>query len=660
MTDRIDSRLGRGVLFVPAATTAPPIEGETAVVVLDTAWTPATGDRPDLLGARSMLSRVIERRDLFEEALARLDAWADAAQLPDRLLVEGVTYWYRMRETTWHWLHERLLWRHALRSTFDDAISFASVPRAEEALADVIRCLGVEVRGDANHEIAESGEAVAVVKRASPSGAGRFESLLSLVRGRPGRAATARQATEWRRREEVLAERVGQLSAGAAPRVIVLTIPATYQQVRGADNGGRRDPNLGSVIPRLREAGFEPVLIGMGLDQRVDEDWHMIERDPTLLPQVLIRTRWAAAEDGARVAAALASVEAPLAEARSVPLEVDGIDLAGPLVDALRATVVRIVTSDVHQLARAERLLDELRPSAMILSQEGIRTPWLVAGADAGVPVAAVQHGVLYRTHPGYPPRRHPASVLPTRTFVYGDYERRVLLDGAYRAEEVEVSGSPRLDLDADTNAGVDSGSTPWGEVERERVRRELGVASGDRLLVVSTLHLAFVRRSHLVHMLEATLGGPLPRTHLVFKQHPGEGDAGPYRALLEGLARAGGYPAPPMTVVKDIDLYRLLRAADAHLGMHSTVLTDAVAAGTPNLIALVEGHADILGYVAAGVARPVRDVDDVRDALADPWPTDPVARKAFLDDHFRSGDASARIVETIRRSLEPLEVVRA
>ena len=50
-----------------------------------------------------------------------------------------------------------------------------------------------------------------------------------------------------------------------------------------------------------------------------------------------------------------------------------------------------------------------------------------MAAARAGVPVFALQHGVLYPTHPGYPDRRDPRLVLPSRTFVFGDYERRVL-----------------------------------------------------------------------------------------------------------------------------------------------------------------------------------------------------------------------------------------
>ena len=139
---------------------------------------------------------------------------------------------------------------------------------------------------------------------------------------------------------------------------------------------------------------------------------------------------------------------------------------------------------------------------------------------------------------------------------------------------------------------------------------------------------------------------------HIVFKQHPGERDEGPYRDLLLGLAKASGYPAPPISVVKDIDLYRLLRAADAHLGLLSTVLTEAVVTGTPNLIAMTDGHTDLLGYVQAGVARPVRTAAELLQALDASDAPDPAARQAFLDRHFLAGDASARIVDTVVASI--------
>ena len=96
--------------------------------------------------------------------------------------------------------------------------------------------------------------------------------------------------------------------------------------------------------------------------------------------------------------------------------------------------------------------------------------------------------------------------------------------------------------------------------------------------------------------------------------------------------------------MVQHIDLYRLLRSADAHLGIHSTVLTEAVAAGTRNLLADTLASSDLLGYVEAGVAVPVRDGAGFLAALERPETITPEARRAFLARHFREGSASERL----------------
>ncbi len=643
---------------VSSAAAIPEPRPDTLVLVLDPAWSPTPDGRADLVPARRRFGEVVERIDGFEAALATVDRWADATAIADRLRIEGVTYWFRLREPMWRWVHERLLLRHVLGGlALDGAPAEVVIPETETAVADVARRLwpAAAVRLETSSAPDGATGAIETAHAAPPSPASRHASpspFGRLVRSVVSRArATARSApapppagspgAERARREVVLAERVADLVAEPRPRVLVLTNPATHQRVAAAA-GDRRDPLFGAVIPGLADAGLAPILLATGIDQRRDEDWRLIEADERLLPQFLLRTRWSKPEDGARANAAVADLEVAIEPVRGSPLDIDGVDLGAAFVAALLATATHIVRTDVHMLARAGRLIDELGPRAIVLAQEGIRTPWLVAGRAAGIPVVAVQHGVLYAGHAGYPNRRHPDLCLPTRTFLYGAFERAVLLDLAYREDELEVVGSPRLDLDASP------GYLPDRAAERRAVRAELGVADGDRLLVVSTVNLRFLQRSHFAHMIEAVLGGPLPGTHVVFKQHPGEHDAGPYRALLEGLAAEGGWRPPPMSVVQDVDLLRLLRAADAHVGLLSTVLTDAVAAGTPNLIARTDRHADLLGYVEAGVARPVRTPADVRSALDDPRPADPEARSAFQARHFREGDASARIVGSI------------
>jgi hypothetical protein len=632
--------------FVASVADAPPPLPGQSTVVLDPAWTPGPGERSDVVSIRPWFAAGLEAHDLFGDSLDLIDRWGRATGAADHLVVEGVTYWFRVREPLWQWLHERLLWRYAL-AAFEGDAPFESVaaPANEAALLDVLDALGrrVETIGESDPDPAAGGG------RSTTSAMSADEPLRTALRGvvrrllpRPESPATA----ERRRRNALLDERVAMLASLPAPRIVVLTLPGSYQRIGGA-GGASRDPNLGSVIPKLHDAGLEPIVVGIGMSRTREEDWSAFESDERLLPGYLLASRWGRPEDDDRAAAVTRAVIGGVDAMPPVALDLDGLDIGPAFVAALRSLLARLIDTEVHQLARVERLIEELAPAALLMSQEGHRTPWLMAAARAGVPTFALQHGVLYPTHPGYPDRRDARLIVPSRTFVFGEYERRVLEAGAYDRGEVIVSGSPRLDLDASDDDAEAGRSDPTAE--RTAVRTELGVSDGDRMLVVSTVHTPFVRRSHLAHMIEACLGGPLPAVHVVFKQHPGERDEGPYRDLLHGLARAGGYAPPPMSVVREIDLYRLLRAADAHLGLHSTVLTDAVMAGTDDLIARVEASGDLLGYVAAGVARPVTRVADLRAALDHPQPAHPAARRTFIEDHFRPGEASARIVDEIR-----------
>ena len=126
------------IRFVESVEQVPEPSPDTLVVVLDPAWTPTPGERPDLVSARRLLGDVVERIDCYDRALELVDAWADATGIADRLFVEDTTYWFRMRETMWRWLHERLLWRHALAALeFDGEPREFEVPIDEIALAEV-------------------------------------------------------------------------------------------------------------------------------------------------------------------------------------------------------------------------------------------------------------------------------------------------------------------------------------------------------------------------------------------------------------------------------------------------------------------------------------------------------------------------------------------
>jgi hypothetical protein len=273
---------------------------------------------------------------------------------------------------------------------------------------------------------------------------------------------------------------------------------------------------------------------------------------------------------------------------------------------------------------------------------------WIAAAHAFGVPVTSVQHGVIHPWHPGYIHGGRPPSLpMVDRTYVFGDYERRLLLQrSVYQDGEVRVVGSPRLDL-AEPFAGV--GPTRGRSKIGAAVRADLGIAPDGRLLLVTTTSGEFLRRVLFPTILEPLFDRELANVHVVFKLHPREPDDDLYPRLIAEFARLKGFRPPALTVVREYDLYRLLAAADAHLGLYTTVLTEAVMARIPNLVPGDAPSADILEYVRAGVAQRVRDGAELLAAMAsEPSPADEEARRTFLADHFAAGPAGRRIVEDL------------
>jgi hypothetical protein len=431
--------------------------------------------------------------------------------------------------------------------------------------------------------------------------------------------------------------RLGLLADPRSARpLLVLSTPRAHQVVTVDGRAARLDPFLARVVSELRDGPLDPVVLELRTSLATDASWSAFSapgRERTLPGTVL--DGFADPGDAARAADEAGRVAADLESVR-VPLDIDGADL-GPALAARSADLaVRSLSRRLEEADRIDRFLRALDPAGILCINEYSRPEWLAAAARAGVPVAAVQHGIIHASHPGYVFPVRTGLLLPDRTYVFGDFERRLLTGASvFEDSEVVVSGAPRLDL---------AGPGAMTESDRTAVRAELGVAPGQRLVVFSSTSSAEIRRLVLAPVLAAIFDRPLPDVHLVVKLHPVLDDEAFYRRLLDGLGREHGRPIPS-TVVRDVDLYRLLGAADAHLGIHSTVLTDAVAAGTPNLVAAVFAESDLLDYVAAGVATAVANGADLAAALAaPPDPAYPAARARFLADHFAPGGAGARI----------------
>jgi hypothetical protein len=628
---------GRRLVFLNHAADAGAPEDGTDHVILDPAWTPGPGERPDLIPIRPALWAVIRERDVHIESLAALDDWAERADMARRLEIGGSSWWYHVRGFTRLDVHELVLWRHVL-----------------DVVAPAGRYARIEAPSDRPHllsalEAARAGGPVTVevIEREAMTGAPTFRggkpSKLGGGRRRPlYRRAASRARRTLRRvldvpsraRTRLLRERFGHL-VRRRPEILAIVRGESFHLVGGPNGGERSDPIVSPVLRSLAGRGRSAAVVVLG-SLPDDEAGPGLRDDGPMPMEVVTRLLTDTSErvdDREELSVRLAGIE-------GVPLPVAGVDLGPALVDVL-ASLDKWFARQRRELLVAGRLLATLRPRVLVTGWEAARTAWLEAARARGVPTVAIQHGVIYRNSPDYYRRPGPRLVRPTVMCVFGPYERRLLIEECgYPAAGVLATGSPRMNPEA-VAAALDP-------EERAAVRRSLGVADDERLLVISGARHAVGEGLHSTTIYAGLLDGELPGVHIVVKLHPEEEQGEHYPALIAGLARAGGYAPPPVTVVRHVDLYQLLRAADAHLGIYSTVLTDAVMAGTPSMVAVGQAWSDLLQYAAAGVAQPVASVDDVRTFMRDPWRPADAVRRAFIEQHFQPGDGAKRIADLL------------
>ncbi len=642
--------------FQPGPPSAPPAPGDRPCVVVDTTWSPpeasgAPGSSGGVTGLRDVAARVLTDWDLIAETTRRLDAWAAASGVVEALAIEGTSFWFYVRLRHWMWLEEQLLWL----ALVDDRVC-------------AIHPSAVEVADGCDAGLVEAARAVAArdgVAFRGPSAESPAEPAPPTSPPSPAPSRLARVAARWRRwrgpgvgdpsselarRRAIVERRLVDLSPPVdAHGGLLVVLEHAAQRVETPDGPRWMNAYLGPIVDRLRGTALAPIEVE--IRTRLDDDaaWDRLTAPGSerTLPADVIWSMPSGGDAAGRTGRAEAAAAA--IESDAAPLVAFGVDL-GPVLGARVAELTRAsFAGQIRNVGRLRSLLARLRPTAVLLADEYHRQEWLTAARLEGIPTVAVQHGMIYRWHTGYMHAdRPPLLRLADRTYVFGDWERRMLTDlSVYRRDEVRVSGSPRLDLLTPASSDEDG---PAREEDRASVRAELDIAPADRLVVISGTWGPIYRRFHYPIALAALVDRPLPGVHLVVKLHPGEPDEGPYRAVIEGAARSRGFAPPPVTIVQAVDLYRLLRAADAHVGVQSTVLTEAVATGTLNLLADTVAAADLLGYVEAGVAIPIRDGGDLLVAL-DEGPGaigSPEARQAFLDDHFRPGSASKRIAEDL------------
>lgn len=361
-----------------------------------------------------------------------------------------------------------------------------------------------------------------------------------------------------------------------------------------------------------------------GLRERL-RDWSSLRGDSAVFVHVNRYTRWRVFGEVWRVTR---QVRAFWRQVRQAPglresLAHSGVSFADLAAPDVAATLLLQLPWAVRSYEESVEALRALRPDVLCLYAEssGWGRAALAAARDQGVPSVALQHGILYPTYFSYVHAPDEgACPRPDRTAVFGAAAKRFLIArGGYAPESLEITGSPKFDELLATAAAV----------ERDALRARLGVAEGERLVVLAS-RFRPIRSTHqavgrafpaFVRALES-----LPGVCALVKPHPAERGA-PYEAVL----RAEGATRVRVLGASD-DLIELLVAADALVTVESLSAVEALVLDRPVLV--LDMPSNLRELVEAGAALGVAQGADPRPAL----------QALLFDDATRAALGAARL----------------
>lgn len=265
------------------------------------------------------------------------------------------------------------------------------------------------------------------------------------------------------------------------------------------------------------------------------------------------------------------------------------------------------------------------------------------------IPTVAIQHGVVYATHPGYNFKNWNKSsitnLLADKICVYGNSERKVLINNGCPEEKVVVTGHLRYDFLKDADKIFD----------RDKTLRKYGIDKNKKIVLWATQTHGFGNKENRLNaeMMFRTFAKLKDKYHLIIKLHPGEDQNAPL--YIEFNKKFGDIA----TILKGKEnTFELLYVCDALVTKHSTVGIEAIILNKPIIITELMKSASFSLYTDYGFDLIIGKDEDLEKFLQlierknyrERFAT---VRKNFMEDrvaHF--GNSTDEIAKVIRRSI--------
>ena len=400
---------------------------------------------------------------------------------------------------------------------------------------------------------------------------------------------------------------------------------------KGSADDGSAESYIGPVLQalerRLPSGGIRYIGLGPTENFRARRWWRrQADAAKTVRPIEELAPRAALAGSSGIWAARHAMRRAMLSskDLRSAAV-IRGVDCWPVIAESLAGIALLQFPWSARAMDEAGAALDALQTDVAVTYAEagGWGRALALEARRRNIPLAGLQHGFIYRHWLNYlhePDEMEPLRAgsrdagfpRPTITLLFDEYAaRHLVVCGHFPREALAVTGSPRLDVVADSFRRLT-------DTEVEAARLASGADQSQQLVLLVTKYSE--ARDVLPALLKAVAS--MPKAHLAIKTHPAE-TPDPYETAAAGQANVRVLPAAA-------PLAPLLRGADAVVTVNSTLALDAMALGVP---ALTIGLPNNLSpFVEAGAIAGAAAPDQIGPAL----------QRLLYDDLFRQQFRSA------------------
>jgi hypothetical protein len=288
---------------------------------------------------------------------------------------------------------------------------------------------------------------------------------------------------------------------------------------------------------------------------------------------------------------------------------IDGCDL-WPLVSSELEGIAELQFPwSARAMDEAGAALDHLCPDVAVTYAEagGWGRALVLESRRRKIPVAAMQHGLIYRHWLNYlhepdeilPSAANPADAgfpSPDRTLLFDAFAREHLeREGHISSDRLAVTGSSRLDTIVAASRAID-------DTARAELREAVGASPTTRVVLVAS---KFTQIAPAFPAVVSAVGA-MPDVLLLVKPHPAEG-ADPYVQAAGGARHVR--MSPPTA-----DLGALTTIAEAIVTVNSTAAIEAMLLDVPALVVALPNN--LTPFVEAGAMAGAPTLEAIGPAL--------------------------------------------